>query len=107
MSILKHATKSRLTNAALRLFMMLKGLAKSIHGTHANAINTSTVCMKDCPANIHGLHASGLFGSFSTGDLNSTMLMNVIRMDGAQPSENLPSFAAEYRTHLMNINSVM
>lgn len=60
--------------------MIIIGFAKSIHGTHKSATKTSNFCSPNCPAYIVGVLQTGS----NLVSLKSTMLMKVIKIEGAQ-----------------------
>lgn len=96
-----------ITLASFRLLMMWSGLANNIHGIQATALSTKIVWKNFCPLNMYGLHGVGLSGvtSGSDGELNNTILMNVMRIDGAQWLSIGAGLTAAYRIHFTNIKS--
>lgn len=69
--------------ANLRCFIICNGLPKSITGMQANAINTKSFWKKLCPPNMYTSQPGGGV----LGVLNSTMSINVIKIEGAQDAE--------------------
>lgn len=72
-----------LTLAFFLCFMMCSGLPRNITGIQAKAIRTKSVSKNDCPPYMYALQpVTGGFGA-----LKSTMLIKVMRIDGAQVAE--------------------
>lgn len=100
--VLFSAIKLIFTAASFRLLMMWTGFDSNIHGMHKTETNIMSCWRPFWPQNMYGLHSSSFFGY--GGFLNRTILMKVIRIDGAQSELHGCELAAANLNHLMSIN---